>query len=168
MCSRQGFTLLEIIITLAIISLLMGSAFFAFSSDTSSRLAETEGQIEATATTALRRSASLGRPHYAIIRHDAIWVTELLDESADLSRIEPSAEISLVKIPAEITLSCKREDNDWVQLTERSDPIVWVFARSGICEVFSFMLEDENGSSYEMTVNPITGNFIDQNEDSIK
>ncbi|SHJ16080.1 prepilin-type N-terminal cleavage/methylation domain-containing protein [Rubritalea squalenifaciens DSM 18772] len=163
--AHSGFTLLELIITLALISVLMGSAFFAFSANTSDEIIETQGAIEATATSTLRRSSTLGRPHYAIIRHDAIWVTELIDQTADLSRIQPSSDIALVDIPEGTILSCKRENGEWVTMTEREDPVIWVFARSGICEVFSFRLED-GGSSFEMTVNPITGNFIDLDEEA--
>lgn len=167
-CSRSGFTLLEIIITLSIIAILMGSAFFAFSTDQPTAVVDTKGQIETLGSTTQRRSVALGRPHYVIIRHDAIWATELIEPDDDLGKMEPSSSIAIVKIPPEIKLSCKREDADWLSMTERTDPVIWVFSRSGLCESFSFLLEDDKGAAYEMTVNPITGNFIETDADEEK
>ena len=154
---RQGFsrafTLLEIIITMFIVTLLLGLAIAAtrevFNND---ELRKTEQQIALYAKTARRYAIQENRSYEIILDErflelrPAEKITEF-DES--LLRFE---------IPKTVKLSVKRWGaDDW----ESPRELVWTFMPNGLCAPNRIKLQ--RGEAWmEVTFNPLTANRQDE------
>lgn len=157
----KAFTLLEMVITMMIISIVMGSAFFAFSTNVSNPLTSLAPEIETLSTKAVQASVSKNQTQYIILTSSKIVHTtlpQLPDEDS------PQSLINQINVPSGVIINYRKSNqDDWTTVSDRTDPIIWVISRSGISEQIELQLQFED-SAYEMSFDPITGNMNEEDE----
>lgn len=167
--SPAGFTLLEIVIVLAIAAVVMGGAvtFMIFSSDERA-LRNASGEIELLAKRA-RTTAILQQTPYALeFRQGIVRMLPLAQAGQDEKRtaggkriggvIEeetPGAEKRFYQLDGAMRLSVKRWDsNEWLPTLKNSIHI-WRFDPDGLCEPLSIRIALDK-SWAEDTYHPLT------------
>lgn len=165
----QGFTLLEMVIVLVIISVMAGGAvgFMIFSSDERA-LSNASGEIELLAKRA-RTTAILQQTPYAIeFRQGVVRMLPLAQAGQDEKRtaggkriggvIEEDAQNSEThsyRLDGAMQLSVKRwNSNDWLPTLKNSIHI-WRFDPDGLCEPLSIRIALDK-SWAEDTYHPLT------------
>jgi len=164
---RKAFTLLEMVITMSIVSIIMASAFFIFKQNPSDTLQKIAPEIEALTFNANRSATKKNRAYYIIATHEKIFLSSTNSANGNSNSEENSdTQLNSVSIPPDVFISFKREEEDtWTTISERSDPLVWVVSRTGIAEKISLKLEYID-ASFEITFDPLTGNLLTQNEEN--
>ncbi|MFC5050024.1 type II secretion system protein [Rubritalea spongiae] len=156
---QRGFTLLEIVITMVIISVLLGSAalFFVGSSDEAIEKLSRETQLLAKKT--MRSAKDQQRAYSIIITSKSVWA------EPEMLNLE-EAETSTIAIPVDkdITISyLLDEETGWQRITNNDSPFVWSFSQTGLCEPLTLRFEN-NIAVDEVTFHPLTaGKLIDEN-----
>ena len=158
---RSGFTLLEIIITLAIISTIMGGAILMLTGGGSQLVDKVRLETQSLAKETLRDAKLHERPYSIIVSHEAIWSTPEVSRSEDDPLSPP--EKGLINIPETVTVSYLiAGDEEWSTITKSDEPLVWAFTQSGLCGALSLRFEDED-SIHEMSFHPLTaGELADE------
>jgi prepilin-type N-terminal cleavage/methylation domain-containing protein len=176
-----GFTLLEIVIVIAIIAVFAGGAIGAMVYNASSRqLRRAGGEIESMAKRA-RAVAILRQTPYALVffngRIDLAPLAEVTDDDGEYSEPERTASADerdgdptissgrqLAPVHAEfvvddgMTLGVRRWGSaDWVVFDDERHRMVWRFDPNGLCEPISVRMEIDDGESWlEQDYHPLT------------
>jgi prepilin-type N-terminal cleavage/methylation domain-containing protein len=144
---RKGFTILEIVMVLAITLLLIGAATPALTGMLKAeQLKAPARMLEAMAITARCNALAEQRPYQIIIEPDGFR----LERPADLAGKEPLASFKLSK-------DIEFEMAGWPDETwSKPKRHVWYFAPSGLCEPIRVMFR--KGESYfSQNYSPVTG-----------
>jgi prepilin-type N-terminal cleavage/methylation domain-containing protein len=162
----QGFSLLEMVIALFIVSLLFGMAIMAtrqFFGDEELRSASQK--LALLAKTARQAALRENRPYEIMVEADRLTLHPVQNESEKGeagSEFDPLSEqkhqAEELVLPSSVKLKIKVwGSEDWVK-PKRS---AWRFTASGLCAPDSFRLE--RGESWiQMTFNPLTANRQEQ------
>lgn len=172
--SRRGFTLLEIVIVLALAAVLMGGAVSIMVYSSSERtLRNAAGEIELLAKQA-RTSAILHQTSYALeFRQGIVRLIPLAQAAADsLDAMKsgddttPAAGKKLQAVLQDgIGLQIRRwNSNDWVSIV-KDDADIWRFDPDGLCEPISIHLSYKD-SWIEETFHPLTASSIPEEKAS--
>ena len=178
---RQGFTLLEIVMVLAIAAVLAGGAIgmMIYSSDERA-LRDVSGEVELLAKRA-RTIAILHQTPYALeftpgkIRLlplaeaglddkgilDDVGITTNDDVHApgEPKRREPVRDT--FTFPGNMAVSIRRWNTQQMILLERNAIIIWRFDPDGLCEPLSVRYALENNNWVEDTFHPLTASISD-------
>ncbi|MGJ8671566.1 type II secretion system protein [Rubritalea sp.] len=156
---RRGFTLLEIVVTMMIISVLLGSAalFFVGSSDEDVENLSRDTQRLAKKT--MRSARDEQRAYSLFISPKSIWSEP---EMIDLEYVESRP--NEIQIDEDITVSyLLDEESGWQRVSTNDTPFVWSFSQTGLCEPISLRFENDVAVD-EVTFHPLTaGKLIDEN-----
>lgn len=164
----SGFTLIEIIITLAILALLLGMTVLTINSVNSER--QLRGPAEAFkdfAKQARMFAIVEQRPHQVLITPRSIRLQssgqirseDLINARGELNQNIPS--IKRYDLDSDVRMLIRRwRDVDWREVKIDS----WVFEHTGICEPLSIRFERFTDGSYlELTFNALTANVEVEN-----
>jgi prepilin-type N-terminal cleavage/methylation domain-containing protein len=160
---RGGFTLLEIVMVLAIGSVLMGAAFgFMIYSSDDRVLGNTSGEIEAMAKRARITSILHQTPYALEFREGIVRMTPLalagLDEKSLASNSSGNDHRQL-SLDSGMTLMIRRWNSDKWLPVGKNNIHVWRFDPDGLCEPISLRLAF--GKSWtEDTFHPLTAASI--------
>ena len=177
--SARGFTLLEMVIVLALIGMAMGGAIALFINNSSERrLKSAAGEMELLSKRA-RAVAMVQQTPYAItfFEHsarlsplaEAGYTDEQLRERQEMeqrafSEGMPKPKFSPVRSDVNFEgfdlLVRRWGSNNWVPML-RNDPQVWRFDPNGICEPMGVRLEFDDGW-IEMDFHPLTAGIRDR------
>jgi len=143
--TAAGFTLLEMIVAMAIIAIFVGTAASFASRRTSEEFLELESSLHAyiqdTRTLAINEQAA----YYIHFKDNKFW------RSKDLS-IQSDNE-SAFEFPQQASLLIYI-DEKWTQISKEKT-YSWLFSRSGVCEPCSIRLNFD-GASLETAFDPLT------------
>lgn len=168
----RGFTLIEIVIVLAITSIVIGGAvgLMVYNSDERA-LRDAAGEIELLSKRA-RTTAILHQTPYAIeVRQNVIRMLPLAQAGDDERRklngreiggeiIEnPSVEQSEYSLDPNMEVFVRRWNSDTWEPTGRDTIHIWRFDPSGLCEPLSIRVT-LNDSILEDTYHPLTGGAV--------
>lgn len=153
--SAQGFTLIEIVVSLFIVLLIMGISTLSFDTVvTESRLEKAATALKLTARKAMRESVEKRRSYQIILMPTYLTVGRQLTEQEMVTGIADRPAGSRTDFEDGIVLRVKRwTDSGWRPPVENGD--VWRFEPSGITEPLSVRL-DYDDSYIEMQFNPLT------------
>ena len=148
---------------MVIVTILMGSAFLLFSKNDDSALEKLSRETQILAKETLRSAKQEQRPYYVILSHDSIWAETDVDTQA-LSDSSPAQNSRVINIDPGITLSYRYiTESDWTTISKGQEPLVWTFAKSGLCQQISLRFSTDDGVT-EATFHPLTaGLTIDEN-----
>jgi prepilin-type N-terminal cleavage/methylation domain-containing protein len=153
---HSGFTLLEIVITLAIITTLLGSSILFFLGETKQNLEQTSQQTQLLAKHTMREARELQRPLSILFTNKHIWV---VPESSPVTKEPPSLEDS-ISVDENITISYLIDNEQgWTILEPNSQPLVWTFTGTGICQALSLRFENDIATD-EIDFHPLTAGKI--------
>lgn len=169
---RRGFTLIEIVMVLAIASLLLGGAvaFMVFSSDERA-LRDTSGQVELLAKRA-RTIAVLQQTPYALEFRPGIIRLLPLAEAGQIERKTAGGHTiggerviasgnsvhDQISLPGDMTSFVRHwNSEDWLPMNERVVH-VWRFDPDGLCEPLGVRLNIA-GNYIEDTYHPLTASI---------
>lgn len=156
---QRGFTLLEIVITMVIISVLLGSAalFFVGSSDESVEKLSRDTQLLAKKT--MRSAKEKQRAYSIFITSKSVWAEP---EMLNLEEAETST--SAIPIDDGIIISyLLDEESGWQTISSNGATFVWSFSQNGLCEPLTLRFENDIAVD-EVAFHPLTaGKIIDEN-----
>lgn len=176
---RRGFTLLEMVIVLALIGLAMGGAMALFiSTSAERRLKGTSGDLELLAKRARAVSMVQQTPYAITIYEQSARLSPLVEagytddqlrerqdfEAAALESGSRAPKFSPVRETVSLrgyAVAVRRwGSNNWMPML-RSDPQVWRFDPNGICEPMGIRAEYEDGW-IEMEFHPLNASIRDR------
>lgn len=158
--ASKGFTLLELIATMLIISVVVGSSAFFLSQSDTSDISHLPRKIEALSKSSIAKARREKQTQYIIFTHDQIRVTQstLQDDQGKIANAE-SSKVS-INLPKEVSIAVRKgNERHWTWLKKKSDQVIWVFSMSGVCEEISVILKTED-AEYETSFHPLTGLII--------
>lgn len=140
---RAGFTLLEIMITMVIVSVLLGSAILFLAERSNGELEKLAQKTQILAKETLRNAKLQQRPFSIIISHKEIWAQPENWQLDDQN--QPSANPTL-DVPEGISISLStHSDDEWFTLDKSDPPFIWTFTQSGICDPLEIRFENDGG-----------------------
>ncbi|MEM9018440.1 MAG: prepilin-type N-terminal cleavage/methylation domain-containing protein [Verrucomicrobiota bacterium] len=141
--SPRGFTLLEILITLAVIMLFTGFFVFRFDSGPDEEiLTRGSTDLRSTVLLAKKRAYAFRRDHYLVFGRGGYWLTESPPRSDD-AFLQPPADSRIAFERYANGIAAEIEDTQsgkWVPLRN----FVWRFRDSGLSEPLAIRLRTEN------------------------
>lgn len=150
---RTGFTLMEIIVTLAIISTLIGGTIVMIANDGKDEITTITKDLQVLAKETLREAKLTERAQSIFITTEEIWAAPESDTSEDAA---PTKGSSAIQIPEGVTVSYSYSgSNSWSTLKNNNAPFVWAFTQTGLCDAVSIKFESEDAVS-EMSFHPLT------------
>lgn len=177
--NRRGFTLLEMVIVLALIGLAMGGAMALFiTTSAERRLKGTAGDLELLAKRARAVSMVQQTPYAITIFSESVRLSPLVEAgySDDQLRARQDTEESArdMGLPAPkfspvresvslegYAVAVRRWGSDnWVSML-RNDPQVWRFDPNGVCEPMGIRVEYDDGW-IEMEFHPLNASIRDR------
>lgn len=159
---QKGFTLLEVIITMVIISTMIAGAVLYMSQSSQGPITELAQKTQILAKKTLREAKSTDRPQSIYISHNAIWAqAELVTTEDQTFRETPKGSIP---VPEDITVSyLMPDDSTWTRLAKNDAPLVWAFTQTGLCEAISLKFESEKAvhelSFHALTAGELTNEY---------
>lgn len=176
---KRGFTLLEMVIVLALIGLAMGGAMALFiTTSAERRLKGISGDLELLAKRARAVSMVQQTPYAITIFEQSARLSPLVEagytddqlrerldlEEAAMQSGKPSPKFSPVRETVSLegfAVAVMRWGSDnWMPML-RSDPQVWRFDPNGICEPMGIRVEYEDGW-IEMEFHPLNASIRDR------
>ena len=140
---RAGFTLLEIMVTMAIISIILGSAVLFLANQSNGELDKLAQQTQIMAKQTLRKAKLEERPFSIYITPREIWVQP---ENMPLDDEDITPPKSSLIVPQGVRISLLTDpDEDWFTLAKNDDPFIWTFTQSGLCDSLEIQFEDDDG-----------------------
>ncbi len=150
MASAAGFTLLEMIIVLALMIILAGMAALSFTSLEEGKGVENYGnKLARMAKRASRDAVIQGRPIVIGFEKKGFG---FVNETA------PGTE-GYCSLPKDAKVGVQRWNGG--RRWDPADGVTWTFFPSGICDAKRFRFEAADGAM-EMGFNPLTGSVVDQ------
>jgi len=150
--SRKGFTLLEIIVTLSIIALFIGSAATLIAKRPNADLDNFILEFNQLARDSKVLAEKSGQARYLIFSRDTVLqVDRLVEEDRVVSKS--------LQIPSGLVMHVKKHTADgsneeWVKISRQSkNTVTWLFSRSGTCELIELKLaidESDYSSKYHV------------------
>lgn len=156
--NRQGFTLLELVMVMVVITIILASAVILLTSS-KSPLSDISREVAKTVSEAHRSALVENTATFLIARSDRLWVTnQIVDE--DLQAADPSEGIEKYLLPEGIQLAYRGAENaEWKTLERGDSPIIWCFSSSGLSEAIFLRITREEGYA-EMEFDPLTGGVV--------
>lgn len=149
-----GFTLIEVVVTLVIISVILASAVLFLSQNNNRKVAEITQKTQILAKETLRESKFSNRAQSIFITSSEIWSAP--ESSIQNDPTETDSSIQRIEIPEGVTVSCRDSSNaNWVTLAKNDPPFVWPFTRNGLCGAVSIRFESDEAVQ-QMTFHPLT------------
>lgn len=158
---RGGFTLLEIVIVMAIITVMAGGAVGFMVYNTSTRKLQRAAKEVETLAKRARATAMLRQTPYALQFHEGkVRMMPLAEVGADE---EALAELEAVAAEEGRALSPRAEfqadpgmvigvrrwgSNDWIVFDDERTGLVWRFDPDGLCEPMTVRYEIDDGASW--------------------
>ncbi len=177
--NRRGFTLLEMVIVLALIGLAMGGAMALFiTTSAERRLKGTAGDLELLAKRARAVSMVQQTPYAITIFSESVRLSPLVEagytddqlrerqdtEEAARDMGLPAPKFSPVRESVSLegyAVAVRRWGSDnWVSML-RNDPQVWRFDPNGVCEPMGIRVEYDDGW-IEMEFHPLNASIRDR------
>ena len=156
----RGFTLLELITVILIISVIFGSSIFFLSRSDKNDISHLPRKFEKLSKSTLTKARLEKKTHYIIFTHDKVTVVQSIDQTNKGTIPEMSSSELSMTIPKDVSIAIRKShEKKWTWLNKNSDPVIWVFSISGICEELSIILKNED-SEMQATFHPLTGLII--------
>lgn len=163
----RGFTLLEVVIVLAIVGVIMGGAIgmIVYSSD-ERVMRDASGEIEQFAKRA-RTTAILKQTPYALeFREDAVRLLPLAEAGKAVKQLKRrdedknDAKFRVLKLKSGMAISLRRWNSEKWLKTEKDTVHIWRFDPDGLCEPLSVRLALNNSWGVD-TYHPLTATIRD-------
>jgi prepilin-type N-terminal cleavage/methylation domain-containing protein len=162
--SRRAFSLLEMVISIFIVSLLLGLAIVATRSALADEeLKSTARQLALMAKTA-RQEALLGNRAFEVFFEPGQWTLRPVEEKSEETVIDDASveEVEFEPVvyhpPASVLLKIRRwGGQDWEKNPEQS----WYFSATGLCAPHTYRLE-RGDSWFQMIFNPLNANIQEE------
>ena len=139
---RAGFTLLEIMVTLAIISIISGSAVLFVANQSNGALDKLAQQTQIMAKETLRNAKLEERPFSIYITPREIWAQP---ESMQFEEENTTSPQSSLIVPQGVRVSLlTNQGDDWFTLGKNDAPFIWTFTQSGLCDSLEIRFEDDD------------------------
>ena len=158
---RAGFTLLEIMVTMAIISIILGSAVLFLTNQSNGALEKLAQQTQIMAKQTLRKAKLEQRPFSISISPKEIWVqpARMQFEGEDLQPHSPG-----LTVPDGVRVSLlTHPEEGWITLSKNDPPFIWTFTQSGLCDSLEIQFEDDTGVQTIAFHSLTAGEIIDEN-----
>jgi len=171
---RRAFTLMEMLIVLAIIGLVFAGTFAGLSSLNSQKvLTQPYEDIRSMAKTAWQRAMTEQRawqirfypdrfvlePRQAVNEDD-----RKLFQTADQS-MQRGSGVETVTVPPEVVMEVRRwGQSQWFR-PQASPPITWIFEHSGLCEPLSVRFTSEESGTLGAQFDPLTASVTEEIHD---
>lgn len=142
-----------------IISILIGSAVFFFASESDEKVEKLSRATQLLAKETMRDAKKEQRAYSLFISKEAIWVEPEMAREAELE-----TRLNELEVDEGITISYKlNEENGWYTITSNSDPFIWSFTQTGLCEPLTLQFENQVAVD-EISFHPLTaGQRLNEN-----
>jgi prepilin-type N-terminal cleavage/methylation domain-containing protein len=159
---RAGFTILEIIIATAIVSIILGSAVLFLADQGNGALDKLAQQTQIMAKETLRKAKLKERPYSIHITATKIWVAagSMQFEGGD---IEPPESALIIPEGVSVSLLANNTDKNWFTLSKNDAPFIWTFTQSGLCDSLEIRFEDDDNIQTVGFHSLTAGEIIDEN-----
>lgn len=148
---RHGFTLLELMITLALIAIIAGSSMLYIGTNQNSDLAELRVSTINLVRNARALAANKNQAQYLNLSSTELWIDASAAARDELDHSPPQH--SRVTIPANVETYFSLEDSgSWSRLG--SNPHRWCIASSGLSETVRIKFQMEDGAQEELEFHP--------------
>ena len=171
---RRAFTLMEMLIVLAIIGLVFAGTFTGLSSLNSQKvLTQPYDDIRSMAKTAWQRALAEQRPYQIRFYPDRFVLEPRQAANEDdykLSQktdkpVQQGSEVETVTIPPEVLMEVRRwGQSQWIR-PQVSPPVAWIFEHSGLCEPMSVRFTSEESGTLGGRFDPLTASVIEEIHD---
>jgi len=154
-----GFTLIELVMTMLIAAILMGSAVMLLSKQTRDPFDEVELEISSVIREAKKKAIESGEARYIEAGLTGFSISAV--NHLDFGDGDSGAGRELAyKLPSGANLSYRRlEQAGWKSISSNSDLVIWCVSRTGMLEKIYLRVEMDGGHA-EMSFDPLTGNLI--------
>ncbi len=161
--SRQGFTLMELVVCLAVLAVVMSGTFLYFSNiDGEKRIREAAVALESMAREAQTRAIMTHTTHRIIITNNTF---RLLDGDRFTSRFEEwqnlEARREYKTDSPEIEISLYRWGKPDKVMPSSRLPMVWTFPPEGFVEPITIRFQEKD-SFIQQTYHPLTASVSDE------
>lgn len=152
---RPGFTILEIMVVLAVIAIIFAGSLLLLSSKSDDAIHTLPGEIENLIKTSLEKTTQNKQTHYLHVSKNSIWLGTRDDEE------KPTSTTTLqIPLPSNSSISYKAPSSDrWNLIQSNRDIVHLAFSTSGICEPVSLRISIDD-SYAECDFHPLTGTLI--------
>jgi len=147
----RGFTILELVIAMAIVVLFFGTAAIFAIQRGNEDLMLLSSDLRTLASESKEAALQENRSKYIIFTPTAIWQSNDPDSEFDNG-------LPHLSVKSEFTVSV-RLDQEWITLNKDNPKVIWLFSSSGLCEQISLKLEADD-ASYEYDFHPLTAQII--------
>ncbi len=152
--STQGFTLLELCITMLVMALMMGMAVYSYQGlNAEGDIRRPASELESMAKEAVRRASLYEAPQFIHFEKTGFFMKYKQDADLSRSEQESAAWQRRVTVPEEMKIFLKRWGSKrWMLATGEK----WAISPGGLCEPLQVRLE--LGKSFlEMDFDPLSG-----------
>ena len=170
-CRFDGFTLLEMLIVLFLVSVVLGSAVALLAAPSDQKRLERQiGKVEQLGRQARGLAVLQQRAYIVTFQRDTLNLAPLgfNDSERENNALSGGGNVSSAKdvtesltLDKEITFSVKNWQQGWQVIEEREGRAEWVFEPTGVVEPISVRVEFER-SWIEQTYHSLTGEVVQE------